>query len=55
MKAMRLPFDLIRMSFMRERQELDAAAQERLVDEILLPAFTGRWIIIKRADFTIIW
>jgi len=41
-KAMRLPFDLIRMSFMWERQALDRSAQEQLVDEILLPVFTGR-------------
>lgn len=38
-KALRLPFDLIRMSFLWERQGLDETAREQIVDEILLPVF----------------
>jgi len=40
-KAMRLPFDLIRVSFLWERHAMDEAERERLVDEILLPVFVG--------------
>lgn len=36
-KALRLPFDLIRMSFLWERKALDEKEREQLVDEILLP------------------
>jgi len=39
--VMRLPFDLIRMNFLWERQALDHTEQEQLVDEILIPVFTG--------------
>ena len=37
--ALRLPFDLVRMSFLWERQAIGAAECEQLVDEILLPVF----------------
>ena len=40
-KALRLPFDLVRMSFMWERQAIDVTGCEQLVDEILLPVFRG--------------
>jgi len=39
--VLRLPFDLVRMSFMWERQALSRAEQERLADEILLPVLRG--------------
>ncbi|MCL2783541.1 MAG: TetR/AcrR family transcriptional regulator [Propionibacteriaceae bacterium] len=39
--AQTLPFDLIRMSFLWERRTLDEAEREKLVDEIVLPVFTG--------------
>jgi len=38
-RALRLPFELIRMTFLWERRALDQADQERLVDEILLPVY----------------
>ena len=40
-QALTLPFNLIRMSFLWEQRTIDAAAREHLVDEILLPVFTG--------------
>ena len=39
--ALTLPFDLIRMRFIWGQRELDKAAREQLVDEILLPVFIG--------------
>jgi len=38
-KTLRLPFDLVRMRFLLERQALDEATRDELVDEILLPVF----------------
>ena len=38
-KALRLPFDLVRMSFLWERQAIGVSECEQLVDEILLPVF----------------
>jgi len=41
-KTLRLPFDLIRMSFLWERQTMGEAERKQLVDEILLPVYTGK-------------
>jgi len=41
MTAKTLPFDLIRTSFLWERRVLTEKERERLVDEIVLPVFTG--------------
>ena len=38
-QALTLPFNLIRMNFLLERQALDEKARERLADEILIPVF----------------
>ena len=40
-KALRLPFDLVRMSFLWERKAMDEKEREQLVDEILLPVLQG--------------
>jgi len=40
-RALRLPFNLIRMFFLWERQALDVAECEKIVDEILMPVFIG--------------
>ena len=40
-RALRLPFDLIRMSFLWDRMAIDETAREQLVDEILLPVLQG--------------
>lgn len=39
--ALSLPFDLIRIHFILDQQVFSAAEQEQLVDDILLPVFTG--------------
>ncbi|MCL2833977.1 MAG: TetR/AcrR family transcriptional regulator [Treponema sp.] len=43
-KTLRLPFELIRMNFLWDRKALNKAAQEQLVDEILLPVFLEKTV-----------